>query len=327
MTPSRSPDGLTTIPLPRLGGEERGSAFELREIQREILGSSSSPPLEERAREKGPSARPLLSSMALEEKGEGRPLGIPKKSRSTHCPLAAFTLIEMLLVIAVIAVLAALLLPALVRGKAAAQRATCLSNLHQFGIAAQMYWDDYGGNSFRYSGAVTNGGQIYWFGWIGPGAEGQRPFDAALGALYPYLRGRGVEICPALNYALPEFKLKAAGAAYGYGYNLTLSPAPSRPPFNMHKLGRPSELALLADAAQINTFQPPASPTNPMLEEWYYVSNDTNQPNTHFRHAQRADVVFCDMHVASERYMPDSIDQRLPHQFVGRLRPEILVLP
>jgi len=262
--------------------------------------------------------------------GEGRgdaALGIREKGRFEHGVLAAFTLVELLVVIAVIAALAALLLPALVRGKAAAQKARCLSNVRQLGLAAQMYWDDNGGNTFRYSGAVTNAGQIYWFGWLGPGAEGQRPFDATLGALYPYLQGRGVEICPALNYALPEFKLKAAGAAFGYGYNLTLSPAPSRPPFNIHKLGRPSELVLQADAAQINTFQPPASPTNPMLEEWYYISNDTNQPNAHFRHAQRANVVFCDLHVASEKHVPGSFDYRLPHQFVGRLRPEILVLP
>src|SRR2546425_9551782 len=36
--------------------------------------------------------------------------------------------------------------------------------------------------------------------------------------------------------------------------------------------------SLLADAAQVNTWQAPASPSNPMLEEWYYVDNSTNQP-------------------------------------------------
>ena len=48
------------------------------------------------------------------------------------------------------------------------------------------------------------------------GREGKRAFDPTFGALFPYLGGRGVEICPALNYALREFKLKASGAGYGY---------------------------------------------------------------------------------------------------------------
>ncbi len=64
-----------------------------------------------------------------------------------------------------------------------------------------------------------------------------------------------------------------------------------------------------------------------MLEEWYYLDTTTNYPNAHFRHSQRADVAFCDGHAAEERYVPGSLDRRLPSQFVGRLRPEILVLP
>lgn len=54
---------------------------------------------------------------------------------------AAFTLIEMLVVIAVIALLAALLLPVLSKGKEAGRATACVSNLHQIGIALQLYVD------------------------------------------------------------------------------------------------------------------------------------------------------------------------------------------
>ena len=54
----------------------------------------------------------------------------------------AFTLIELLVVIAIIAILAALLLPALTRAKERAKRANCTSNLHQLGIAIQLYGND-----------------------------------------------------------------------------------------------------------------------------------------------------------------------------------------
>lgn len=239
----------------------------------------------------------------------------------------AFTLIELLVVIAVIAILAALLLPSLARSKSSAHRIKCVSNLHQLGLAAQMYWDDNAGTSFRYGPVATNSGMLYWFGWIGPGPEGQRPFDTTAGALYPYLRGRGVEICPSLNYAFAQFKLKASGAAYGYGCNIHLCVWQHQSAVKMNKVARPSETVLLSDAAQVNTFQPPASKSNPLLEEFYYVSTNRNEATAHFRHARRANVVFCDGHVGAEKMDPGSLNQDLPGQFVGRLRPEILIVP
>ncbi|HEY5909126.1 MAG TPA: prepilin-type N-terminal cleavage/methylation domain-containing protein [Verrucomicrobiae bacterium] len=240
---------------------------------------------------------------------------------------SAFSLVEMLVVIALIVLLAALLLPALTRGRASAQRVRCVSNLRQLGLAVQLYWDDNSGNCFRYGGSSTNGGQLYWFGWLGRGAEGQRMFDAAQGVLYPYIRGRGVELCPAFDYFNPQTKLKAAGASYGYGYNLYLSAAPGEAPVKTSRFTQPSNVLLLADAAQINTWQAPASPSHPMLEEWYYVNDDTSQPNGHFRHGQRANAVFGDGHVATEQPVPGSLDSRMPRQWVGLLRKEILVLP
>jgi prepilin-type N-terminal cleavage/methylation domain-containing protein len=71
----------------------------------------------------------------------------------------AFTLLELLVVIAVIAILAGLLLPALHSTKEKARKVQCTGNLKQVILAAQLYADDHGGELWNIDGRFPDHGQ------------------------------------------------------------------------------------------------------------------------------------------------------------------------
>jgi type II secretory pathway pseudopilin PulG len=71
-----------------------------------------------------------------------------------------FTLIELLVLVAVIAILAALLLPALSSAKLKAHQVTCVSNLRQMGLVVRLYRDDFGKGMPNLSEARLNGVRI-----------------------------------------------------------------------------------------------------------------------------------------------------------------------
>jgi prepilin-type N-terminal cleavage/methylation domain-containing protein/prepilin-type processing-associated H-X9-DG protein len=119
-----------------------------------------------------------------------------------------FTLIELLVVIAVIAILMAILMPALNRAREQGQRAVCLGNLKQLGLAGIMYADENNQRLVNVAGGIDrNKGALSedpWVGrcWAGDYQTGgqlperQQEDEIRDGALWTYVKEIKLFACP-----------------------------------------------------------------------------------------------------------------------------------
>ena len=238
------------------------------------------------------------------------------------CRARAFTFIEMLIVICIIALLATMTMGGIQFAKQLAQRAKCSSNLRQLGSAVTLYCGDNNGYFPPYKKPDGNGGTMWYFGdeTTPPGtAEGNRNLDETTGPLYPYITEVGqIEVCPGFNYGSALWKPKFKGASYGYGYNWLLGGRTTGIPMHVTQITQATHVILFADCAQVNTFQPPASGGHPMIEEFYIV--DQTSYTYHFCHGGKCNVLFVDGHV--EIFPPyGRVDRRVASEMVGRITP------
>ena len=112
----------------------------------------------------------------------------------------AFTLVELLVFVAIFTILAALLLPVLKRSYDLTKRTACISNLHQLGIAIQLYSADNNGIWPHYiiTANDDNGDWSTSCFWDVNGGANPSGWEG-IGRVYPYLHASRVFFCPSDN--------------------------------------------------------------------------------------------------------------------------------
>jgi len=242
----------------------------------------------------------------------------------------AFSLLEMLLVAGIIAALSALLLPVLGAARRTAWKASSTHSLRTLAVMGSAYLNDHEGEFWKYvdrNPTTSPGGTTWWFGFEASGEsskpEGERMIDLARGPLGPYaIAGGGWHTDPAFLAEPGRHKPKFANGNFGFGYNALLGGTALgvKPLRRKLEFERPRDLILFATCAQVNTFQAPASASNPLIEEFYLI--DHNEFTLHFRHGGHALAAMMDGSLREFELDPATLDNRMPGARIGRLAPK-----
>ena len=199
---------------------------------------------------------------------------------------AAFTLIELLVVIAIIAVLASLMTPALSKSRDSARSLRCVNNLHQWGILVLQYTSEHNQLFPEAYPTLDIGWSVSWNHFWAPLANmlNSEPHTDWTGWSRDWWMGRNINGCPQ-QPADP-----ANGRYYSYAINWHLT-HPSCPPYcnDISGLSRPGCTALIADS--ITTILPTV---------FTGFSSQSGQSNrVGYVHNNRCNVLFVDGHVES----------------------------